>query len=84
MSSNSHKTKSIQELLKYDEIKEYNVLPNENEINEIIKKAKEDIRKGESLRKKIKERCLELSEETIKQKELLRSGKIKKWQKIKY
>ena len=75
MSSNSHKTRSVQELLKYDEIKEYNVLPNADEINEIIKKAREDIEKGEDLRKKIKERCLELSEETIKQKELLRSEK---------
>lgn len=75
MSSNSHKTRSVQELLKYDEIKEYNVLPNEDEINEIIKKAREDIEKGEDLRKRIKERCLKLSEETIKQKELLRSEK---------
>lgn len=75
MSSNSHKTRSVQELLKYDEIKEYNVLPNEDEINEIIKKAREDIEKGEDLRKRIKKRCLKLSEETIKQKELLRSEK---------
>ena len=75
MSSNSHKTRSVQELLKYDEMKEYNVLPNEDEINEIVKKAREDIEKGEDLRKRIKERCLKLSEETIKQKELLRSEK---------
>ena len=47
MSSNSHKTRSVQE----------------------------DIEKGEDLRKRIKKRCLKLSEETIKQKELLRSEK---------
>ena len=72
MSSNSHKTRSIQDLLQYDNAKEFNVLPDENERKQIIERAKEVIGKGEILRNKIKERCLQLSNETMKQQELLR------------
>lgn len=72
MSSNSHKTRSIQDLLQYEDAEEFNVLPDEKERKKIIKKAKEYINAGDKLRKKIKARCLELANETIKQKELLR------------
>lgn len=71
MSSNSHKTRSIQELLQYDEIKEFNVLPSEEERNEMMKLAKQRLDMGEKLRNKIKARSLELSEETLKQQELV-------------
>lgn len=72
MSSNSHKTLSIQELLDYDEIKEFSVLPNKEERDKIIKLAKSKINEGEELRNKIQSRCLELSKETLKQQELLK------------
>lgn len=72
MSSNSHKTKSIQELLDYEEINEYNVLPDEMERKKIIKEAKEKVQQGEELREKIKNRCLKLSQETVKQQSLFK------------
>lgn len=72
MSSNSHKTKSVQELLKYDEIQEFNVLPDKEEIEKMLKLAHSKIEQGEELRNKIQKRCLELSEQTKKQKELLK------------
>ena len=72
MSSNSHKTKSVQEILNYDKIKEFNVLPNDEEIKSIISLSKEKINGGLELRNKIKERCKYLSEETIKQKDLIK------------
>lgn len=72
MSSNSHKTRSIQDLLKYENIQEFNVLPDYEERKKIIEKAKALVHEGEPLRNKIKERCLQLSNETVKQQELLR------------
>ena len=74
MSSNSHKTRSVQELLEYDDPNEFNVLPDENERKKIIDLAKKKIEEGEELRNKIKNRCLELSKETIKQYELLKEN----------
>lgn len=62
MSSNSHKTKSLQELLQYKKIHEYYVLPSDAEINEMIKDAKDAISQGASLRESIKKRSKELSE----------------------
>ena len=75
MSSNSHKTKSIQELLQYKEIKEFNVLPSDKEIKEMIDLGTKYINKGNQLRKEIKDRCKKLSEETKKQAELLNNEK---------
>lgn len=72
MSSNSHKTKSVQELLNYDVIKEHHVLPNDDEIEDIINDAKIKLKEGSKLRKKIKNRALELSNLTKKQKDLLK------------
>ena len=72
MSSNSHKTKSVQELLQYEEIKEFNVLPDKEERKKIIEQAKKSVEEGEKLRNKIKARCLELSNETMRQQELLK------------
>lgn len=72
MSSNSHKTKSVQELLEYKNIVEYDVLPNKNERKKIIEDGKKKLEEGTRLREKIKERCRILSNCTIKQKELLR------------
>ena len=72
MSSNSHKTLSVQELLKYEIIKEFNVLPDKEERKKIIELARNRINEGETLRKKIQTRCYELSEETLKQQELFK------------
>ena len=72
LSSNSHKTRSVQELLQYDPIQEFSVLPNEEERKEIIKIARKKIEEGEKLRESIKSRCLELSNQTLRQKELLK------------
>ena len=60
MSSNSHKTRSLQELLNYKKVHEYYVLPSESEIAEIIKDAKDAISKGQSLRDEIKRHAKEL------------------------
>ena len=72
MSSNSHKTRSVQELLEYEEIKEFNVLPDKDEREKIIELAKYKINEGENLRNKIQLRCLELSKETLKQQDLFK------------
>lgn len=66
MSSNSHKTRSIQELLKYDEIKEYSVLPTMEEINRIVNHTMKLLDGGECLRDRIKLRAYELSKEAEK------------------
>lgn len=60
MSSNSHKTESIQELLEYDTVEEFNLLPDDNECTKIVEAA---IRKmnDPKLRKKIKQRSEYLS-----------------------
>lgn len=52
MSSNSHKTESIQELLEYDTVEEFNLLPDDNECTKIVEAA---IRKmnDPKLRKKL-------------------------------
>ena len=72
LSSNSNKTRSVQELLQYDPIQEFSVLPNEEERKEIIKIVRKKIEEGEKLRESIKSRCLELSNQTLRQKELLK------------
>ena len=71
MSSNSHKTKSVQEILEYQDICEFSVIPSDKEIDEMVKLA-EARANDKALRKKIKNRCKYLSEETKKQKEVLK------------
>ena len=63
MSSNSHKTRSLQELLKYENIIEYPVLPSDEDCDQMIKAAKEKIEYGENLRNKILNRVWELSQD---------------------
>ena len=60
MSSNSHKTGSLQDLLQYDERKEFNLLPNDIECDAIIKLASDKM-KQYGLREKIKRRAYELN-----------------------
>lgn len=66
MSSNSHKTKSLQELLGYEFVHEYYVLPSDSEIKEMVEKTYESIAAGKSLRDKIQKRCLKLKEMALK------------------
>lgn len=74
MSSNSHKTKSVQELLNYKEIIEFNILPDDEEIERILELGSKKLNEGEKLRNEIRQRCKELSEETKKQKDLLKEN----------
>lgn len=66
MSSNSHKTKSLQELLEYEFVHEYYVLPSDSEIKEMVEKTYDSIAAGKSLRDKIQKRCLKLKEMALK------------------
>lgn len=63
MSSNSHKTHSLQVLLEYEDVIEYPVLPTDEDCSLIISSAKEKIAAGEALRNSIRERSLKLSNE---------------------
>lgn len=75
MSSNSHKTKSVQQLLEYENIIEFNEIPSDNEIHEMLNIGNDLIERGDKLRNKIKKRCKILSEETQKQAELFNERK---------
>ena len=72
MSSNSHKTRSLQVLLNYDEVQEYPVLPNEQDRNRILTDAKNILSKGDDLRNVIKNTAKELSEKSETIKELIK------------
>lgn len=60
MSSNSHKTGSLQDLLHYDGRKEYNLVPNDDECDAIINQAIAKMNQS-GLRKKIQTRAYELN-----------------------
>ena len=72
MSSNSHKTLSVQKILNYRDIKEFSVIPNDEECLEILQLAKNRINQGLDLRCEIKERCRTLADEVKMIKELIR------------
>lgn len=55
LGSNSHKTKSLQSVLEYNDIKEFSDLPNETECKEITARVRQNIEQGQALRIKIKE-----------------------------
>lgn len=61
MSSNSHKTRSLQVLLQYDEVYEYPVLPEHEDRRRIFNDTIGIINQGETLRNKIKQKAKELS-----------------------
>lgn len=71
MSSNSHKTKSLQELLEYDFVHEYYVLPSDEEIDEMAKRTRMLIEQGDNLRKTIQNRSYNLSIEAEKMADIL-------------
>jgi len=72
MSSNSHKTLSVQKILDYKDIKEFSVIPNAGECEEIVRMAKDKLEQGDVLRAEIKNRCRYLSKEAKKLQELIR------------
>lgn len=60
MGSNSHKTYSLQNLLCYPDVKEYNVIPDDNDIKEMTAKTLQYVKTQREVRKRIKERAYEL------------------------
>ena len=60
MGSNSHKTFSLQNLLGYSDVKEYNVIPNENDIEEMTAKALHYVDTQDEERKRVQSRAYEL------------------------
>lgn len=60
MGSNSHKTYSLQNLLDYPDVKEYNVIPCEKDIREMTAKTLQYVHTQEEVRKRIKERAYNL------------------------
>lgn len=63
MSSNSHKTHSLQVLLGVSEVKEFPIELTDASIEEIADAAKARLEEGNDLRKRIKRRCADLCEE---------------------
>lgn len=71
MGSNSHKTLSLQHLLCYEYIHEFNPIPSTEEIDIMVKMALDYINKGSDFRTKIQQRCKELSQQAGKLSSLL-------------
>ena len=71
LGSNSHKTKSLQEVLEYKEPKEFSVLPTSQECEEIFYLAKTRISEGDKIRATIKEVVQKRAEESKKAVELI-------------
>ncbi len=70
MGSNSHKTWSLQSLLEYDDVIEYNPVPSKTEIAQIISDALK-VANDNVLRNKIRARAKALGEQAIKMKDLI-------------
>ena len=71
MSSNSHKTNSLQNLLQYDHISEFSCLPSDDESKQMISIAKSII-DDEKIRFKIKNRAKDLALEASTIKDLIK------------
>lgn len=63
MSSNSHKTISIQEVLEYKDPHEYPFMFNKDQCEDMLNRGKKYLDEGKKLRDKIQNRALELSHE---------------------
>jgi len=74
LSSNSHKTWSIQKILNYDVYREFSMNPSADEADLIVEKAKEYIEQGNSCRQKIQDRASKLSEEAEQITEFIRTN----------
>lgn len=72
LGSNSHKTLSLQIILNYSKIKEFNTLPSEEEIKEICNLTISYVNNQDILRPKIKNQCYLLYKESIKLKNIIK------------
>ena len=72
MSSNSHKTQSLQQLLEYEDDREFNVVPSADECQQILDKAEMMVQQGDALRLKIQNRSRTLAQEAKNMLELLK------------
>ena len=72
MSSNSHKTISIQEVLEYENPYEYPFMFSKQECEDMLSRGERYINEGNKLREKIKSRAQELSRESEKLKNLIK------------
>jgi polysaccharide pyruvyl transferase WcaK-like protein len=72
LASNSHKTHSIQEVLGYDQIHEFPVVPDPVECERIVDLARQRLAEGERLRDTIRSRSAKLAIEAASVLELLR------------
>jgi polysaccharide pyruvyl transferase WcaK-like protein len=64
LKSNSHKTRSLQNVLEYNNVIEFPVNPDRNDCEQIYSVAREKIERGEKLRKQIKSVAEKRSKET--------------------
>lgn len=71
LDSNSHKTFSLQETLKYDNPHEYSSVPDDNEIKEIVREVRRCIERGNELRERISMQSTELSNKAQKMVEII-------------
>ena len=71
MGSNSHKTRSLQELLKYSDIYEFNEVPTNQDIDKMSDLVMAYIAKGDVVRDEIKKRALQLYLEAMQIKSLI-------------
>lgn len=66
LGSNSHKTRSLQELLNYEKTEEFKAIPSDPDIHEIVARAKKVIDSGEKERQRIQSQVLRLAKESEK------------------
>lgn len=66
MSSNSHKTISIQEILEYNDPYEYPFIFNKEQCDNMLERGEKYLEEGKSLRDRIQNRALELSKEAAR------------------
>lgn len=65
MGSNSHKTRALQYMLEYSEVKEYSAIPSLNEINKIVKDCAEKVVLGDKERIRILSVVRKLSNDAL-------------------
>lgn len=78
LGSNSHKTKSLQQVLEYDNPVEFSAFPNDNECEQIFLLAQEKINQGYSLRESILKVVDKKEQESAKIVDLVKSNLLSK------
>jgi polysaccharide pyruvyl transferase WcaK-like protein len=76
LGSNSHKTRSLQEVLEYDAVREWPAIPSKEDCYEILCMAHKVLEAGEVLRARIKSVSKKRSIETKKLLEIIQNGCI--------